>query len=286
VDHPAAVQRRETVVKVADKVAIVTGGGNGIGAALASKLAQHDARVVIADLDADAARTVAEGINAERAGAAIAAGADVADTAQIQRLITLAESAFGPVDLYFANAGITGAVGLNVSETEWDRSFDVNVRAHVRAAQLLVPGWIQRGEGYFVSTASAAGLLTQLGSATYAVTKHAAVGFAEWLNITYGDQGVRVSCLCPMGVNTKLLYEGEQSGDPLGDLATRAVTAAGDVLDPEDVADSVLAAVDEERFLILPHTSVLEMYRQKATDYDRWLGGMRRYQRSLLKETQ
>jgi NAD(P)-dependent dehydrogenase (short-subunit alcohol dehydrogenase family) len=286
VDHPAAVQRKETVVKVADKVAIVTGGGNGIGAALASKLAQHDARVVVADLDADAARTVAEGINAERAGAAIAAGADVADTAQIQRLITLAESGFGPVDFYFANAGITGAVGLNVSETEWDRSFDVNVRAHVRAAQLLVPRWIERGEGYFVSTASAAGLLTQLGSATYAVTKHAAVGFAEWLNITYGDQGVRVSCLCPMGVNTKLLYEGEQSGDPLGDLATRAVTAAGDVLDPEDVADSVLAAIDEERFLILPHTSVLDMYRQKGTDYDRWLGGMRRYQRSLLKETQ
>jgi NAD(P)-dependent dehydrogenase (short-subunit alcohol dehydrogenase family) len=273
-------------VKVADKVAIVTGGGNGIGAALASKLARHDARVVVADLDADAARTVAEGINADRAGAAIAAGADVADTAQIQRLITLAESGFGPVDLYFANAGITGAVGLNVSETEWDRSFNVNVRAHVRAAQLLVPGWIERGEGYFVSTASAAGLLTQLGSATYAVTKHAAVGFAEWLNITYGDQGVRVSCLCPMGVNTKLLYEGEQSGDPLGDLATRAVTAAGDVLDPEDVADSVLAAIDEERFLILPHTSVLDMYRQKGTDYDRWLGGMRRYQRSLLKETQ
>ncbi|HEY9304189.1 MAG TPA: SDR family oxidoreductase [Mycobacterium sp.] len=273
-------------MKVADKVAIVTGGGNGIGSALATKLAQHDARVVVADLDADAARVVADGINAERPGAAIPAGADVADTAQIQRLITLAESGFGPVDLYFANAGITGAAGLDVSEKEWDRSFDVNVRAHVRAAQLLIPGWIERGEGYFISTASAAGLLTQLGSATYAVTKHAAVGFAEWLNITYGDQGVRVSCLCPMGVNTKLLYEGEQSGDPLGDLATRAVTTAGEVLDPADVADSVLAAIEEERFLILPHASVLEMYRQKGIDYDRWLSGMRRYQRTLLKEAQ
>ena len=271
-------------MKVADKVAIVTGGGNGIGSALATKLAQQDARVVVADINSSAADAVAGAINAGRPGTAIGAGADVADTAQIQRLITLAESGFGPVDLYFANAGVTGAAGLDVSEKEWDRSFDVNVRAHVRAAQLLVPGWVERGQGYFVSTASAAGLLTQLGSATYAVTKHAAVGFAEWLNITYGDQGVRVSCLCPMGVNTKLLYEGEQSGDPLGDLATRAVTTAGDVLEPAAVADSVLAAIDEERFLILPHAAVLDMYRQKGTDYERWLSGMRRYQRSLLEE--
>jgi NAD(P)-dependent dehydrogenase (short-subunit alcohol dehydrogenase family) len=145
-----------------------------------------------------------------------------------------------------------------------------------------VPTWVERGEGYFVSTASAAGLLTQLGSATYAVTKHAAVGFAEWLNITYGDQGVRVSCLCPMGVNTKLLYSGEETGGVLGSLATRAVTAAGDVLEPAAVADIVLEAIDEERFLILPHPGVLDMYRQKAADYDRWLRGMRRYQRSLL----
>jgi NAD(P)-dependent dehydrogenase (short-subunit alcohol dehydrogenase family) len=274
-------------VKVAERVAIVTGGGNGIGSALAAKLAQQDARVVVADLDANAARVVADGINAERPGAAIAAGADAADTAQIQRLITLAESGFGgPVDLFFANAGITGVVGLEATEKEWDRSIDVNLRAHIRAAQLLIPGWVERGEGYFISTASAAGLLTQLGSATYAVTKHAAVGFAEWLNITYGDQGVRVSCLCPMGVNTKLLYEGEQSGHPLGDLATRAVTTAGDVLEPADVANSVLAAIEEERFLILPHAGVLDMYRQKATDYDRWLSGMRRYQRSLMEEAQ
>jgi NAD(P)-dependent dehydrogenase (short-subunit alcohol dehydrogenase family) len=270
-------------VKVADKVAIVTGGGNGIGGALAAKLAQQDARVLVADLDADAARAVADEINAERPGAAIAAGADVADTAQIQRLITLAESGFGPVDLYFANAGITGVAGLDVSEHEWERSIDVNLRAHLRAAQLLVPSWVERGEGYFVSTASAAGLLTQLGSATYSVTKHAAVGFAEWLNITYGDQGVRVSCLCPMGVNTKLLYSGEESGGVLGSLATRAVTTAGDVLEPTAVADIVLQAIDDERFLILPHPGVIDMYRQKAADYDRWLRGMRRYQRGLLE---
>ncbi|MDT5317660.1 MAG: hypothetical protein QOD88_182 [Mycobacterium sp.] len=269
-------------MKVAQKVAIVTGGGGGIGGALAAKLAQQGARVVVADLDADAALAVAESVNADQPGTAVGAGADVSDTAQIQRLIDLADSEFGPVDLYFANAGITGVAGLDISEHEWDRSIDVNLRAHLRAAQLLVPNWVERGEGYFVSTASAAGLLTQLGSATYSVTKHAAVGFAEWLNITYGDQGVRVSCLCPMGVNTKLLYSGEESGGVLGSLATRAVTAAGDVLEPTAVADIVLQAIDEERFLILPHPSVLDMYRQKAADYDRWLRGMRRYQRSLL----
>ncbi|ORW04273.1 SDR family oxidoreductase [Mycobacterium kyorinense] len=271
-------------MKVAQKVAIVTGGGGGIGGALAGKLSEKGARVVVADLDADAAKAVADTINDQRPGTAASAGADVSDTAQIRGLVELAEREFAPVDLYFANAGITGAAGLDVSEADWDRSIDVNLRAHIRAAQLLVPGWVERGEGYFVSTASAAGLLTQLGSATYSVTKHAAVGFAEWLNITYGDQGVRVSCLCPMGVNTKLLYSGEQSGDPLGDLATRAVTTAGAVLEPDAVADIVLEAVDDERFLILPHPEVLEMYRHKATDYDRWLRGMRRYQRSLLQQ--
>ena len=273
-------------MKLTHKVAIVTGGGGGIGGALAAKLTQHGAQVVVADIDTDRAAAVAGHINAERSGAAASAGADVSDAGHIQRLIDLAESEFGPVDMYFANAGITGVAGLDVSDAEWDRSIDVNLRAHIRAAQLLVPGWVERGEGYFISTASAAGLLTQLGSATYSVTKHAAVGFAEWLNITYGDQGVRVSCLCPMGVNTKLLYAGEHSGDPLGELATRAVTSAGEVLEPDAVAAAVLEAIDEERFLILPHPIVLEMFRHKAGDYDRWLRGMRRYQRSLQVDAQ
>lgn len=269
-------------MKVARKVAIVTGGGGGIGGALAEKLARQGARVVIADVDAAAGQAVAERVNADQPGAAVSAGADVSDTAAIQRLIDLAERVFGPVDLYFANAGIAGPVGLDVSDDDWQRSIDVNLLAHVRAARLLVPGWVQRGGGYFVSTASAAGLLTQLGGATYSVTKHAAVGFAEWLSIGYGDLGVRVSCLCPMGVNTKLLYAGQDSADPLGRIATRVVTAAGEVLEPARVADIVLEAIDEERFLILPHQQVLEMYRQKGSDYDRWLRGMRRYQRSLL----
>src|ERR1700744_3718817 len=282
-DCPVAVQRRrESVVKVADKVAIVTGGGNGIGAALAANLAPQDARVFVADINAQAADAVASGINADRAGAAIASGGDVSDTEHIKQLIALAENEFGPVDLYFANAGITGVSGLEVTEEEWDQSLDVNLRAHIPAAQLLVPGWIERGEGYFISPASAAGLLTQLGSATYSVTKHAAVGFAEWLSITFGDQGVRVSCLCPMGVNTELLYAGEKTGDPRGVAATRAVTSAGEVLEPAQIARDVLAAVDEERFLILPHAAVADMFRQKATDYERWIRGMRRYQASLL----
>jgi NAD(P)-dependent dehydrogenase (short-subunit alcohol dehydrogenase family) len=270
-------------VKVADKVAIVTGGGNGIGAALAVKLAHQGARVVVADLDGDAAQAVVDRINADHPGVAAACTGDVSETTHIQQLIALATSQFGPVDLYFANAGITGVSGLDVTEAQWDQSLDVNLRAHIRAAQLLVPEWVERGEGYFVSTASAAGLLTQLGSATYSVTKHAAVGFAEWLNITFGDQGVRVSCLCPMGVNTKLLYSPGEAEDPLARLATRAVTSAGDVIEPADVADIVLAAVEDEHFLILPHPAVLEMYRHKGADYDRWLRGMRRYQRSLME---
>ncbi|TSD93644.1 SDR family oxidoreductase [Skermania sp. ID1734] len=269
-------------MKVKDKAAIVTGGGNGIGAALAAKLAAEGAKVVVADLDETAAQAISDDINADHAESAIGAGGDVSDTAQIQRLIELCESEFGSVDLYFANAGITGPPGLELSEQDWDLVLDVNLRAHIRAAQLLVPRWLDKGEGYFVATASAAGLLTQIGSAGYSVTKHAAVGFAEWLNITYGDRGIRVSCLCPMGVNTKLLYAGADSGDPLGRAATRAVTAAGDVLEPAQVADIVLEAIDAERFLILPHEQVLQMYRQKGADYDRWLSGMRRYQSSLL----
>ncbi|OMC11292.1 dehydrogenase [Mycolicibacter heraklionensis] len=267
-------------MKVADRVAIVTGGGGGIGGALAAALAEAGAKVVVADLDAEAAAAVADRINAAQPGAAIGRGGDVSDTATIGELIALAQEHYGPVDFYFANAGTAGALGL-AGDADWDHAIDVNLRSHIRAAQLLIPDWVRRGAGYFVSTASAAGLLTQLGAAAYSVTKHAAVGFAEWLNITYGDQGVRVSCLCPMGVNTKLLYAGEQSGDPLGDLATRAVTTAGAVLEPADVAAEVLAAIDEERFLILPHPVVLEMFRHKAGDYDRWLSGMRRYQRGL-----
>ena len=250
---------------------------------MAQSLVERGAKVLVADLNAEAAKAVSDKINAVHAGATINATADVSDEVQIARLISQAEAVFGPVDLFFANAGIIGAMGLEASEEIWDQTLNVNVLAHIRAARLLVPGWLERGDGYFVSTASAAGLLTQIGSATYSVSKHAAVAFAEWLSVTYGRRGVRVSCLCPMGVNTPLLYEGENSGDPRGVAATRAVVNAGNVLEPTEVAEIVLAAMDEEHFLILPHKNVLDMYRQKGADYDRWLRGMRRYQATLLE---
>jgi NAD(P)-dependent dehydrogenase (short-subunit alcohol dehydrogenase family) len=269
-------------VKVAQQVAVVTGGGGGIGGAIAARLAAEGARIVVADIDGAAAEQVSSQINRTSPGAAVSATGDVSDEACIRGLIEQAEATFGPVDLYFANAGITGTRGLETTEDVWDQVFDVNIRAHIRAARLLVPGWVERGSGYFVSTASAAGLLTQIGAPAYAVTKHAAVAFAEWLSVTYGNQGIRVSCLCPMGVDTKLLNAGRESEDPSRSVASRAVTSAGEVLAPAVVADVVLEALADERFLILPHENVLEMYRQKASDYDRWLRGMRRYQDRLL----
>lgn len=180
------------------RTAVVTGAGSGIGAAIAAALADRRARVVVADLDGDAAERTVAAITAHHPGAAVAVAGDVADPAVIATLIDTAERTFGPVALYVANAGVMGAPGLG-DDADWDRVLAVNLRAHIRAAQQLVPGWVERGEGYFVSTASAAGLLTQIGAAGYAVSKHAAVGFAEWLAVTYGDRGVRVSCLCPMG---------------------------------------------------------------------------------------
>lgn len=261
------------------KVAVVTGAGAGIGAALAQRLVSSGAQVVLADVSPEVT-TVADELG-ERATAVVG---DISRPEVIDHLIQTADTHFGGLHLFFANAGIGGASGLDVSESDWDASFEVNIRSHIRAAQRLVPRWVEAGEGYFVSTASAAGLLTQIGSATYTVTKHAAVAFAEWLNITYGDQGVRASCLCPMGVETALLYAGRDSGDALGAAATNAVLAAGDVLQPTDVADAVLLAVQEERFLILPHPQVLDMMRQKTSDHERWLRGMRRYQNSLLND--
>ncbi|MFR9753461.1 SDR family oxidoreductase [Nocardia sp. 004] len=266
-------------MEISGKVAIVTGAGSGIGAALADRLVAAGAKVVLADLDGESAAKTAESLGS----AALAVGGDVAEETVIRTLIERAEAEFGPVDLYFANAGIGGGGDLDSTDQQWAAALEVNVMAHVRAARLLVPGWLERGSGYFISTASAAGLLTQLGSAPYAVSKHAAVGFAEWLSVTYGDRGVRVSCVCPMGVETPLLRGG---GDPAehtaaAELAMRAVTSAGTVLSPEETADIVLAGVAEEHFLILPHPEVLKMYRYKGSDYDRWIDGMRRFQATL-----
>ncbi|ANE81835.1 dehydrogenase [Mycobacterium adipatum] len=263
-------------MQIEGKVAVITGAGSGIGRALALALAAAGASVVAGDIDAAAAAQTAATIG-ERA---LGVGADAASAAGIAALLDAAREAFGRVDIYVANAGIIGVPGLG-GDSDWDRVLEVNLRAHIRAADALLPDWIDRGSGYFVSVASAAGLLTQVGAAGYAVSKHAAVGFAEWLSITYGDKGIGVTCVCPMGVATPLLEAITGAEDATARVAAASITTAGEVLSAEDVAAATLAGVREDRFLVLPHASVLDMYRGKGTDYDRWISGMRRYQRAL-----
>jgi NAD(P)-dependent dehydrogenase (short-subunit alcohol dehydrogenase family) len=254
------------------KVVIVTGAAGGIGGALVRRF--HRAGTAgVAALDLDEAGAVA--LAGELGDGVIGLRCDVSKEADVVATIETTEARFGPVDVYCANAGIGGGTDLETPIDDWHKAVDVNVMAHVFAARRLVPGWVERGSGYFVATASAAGLLTQIGSAPYAVTKHGAVAFAEWLAVTYGDQGVGVSCLCPMGVNTNMLNAGTSS-DGTFETGAAVVRAAGDVLEPETVADVVLEAIEAGRFLILPHPEVLTFFQRKASDYDRWLSGMRR----------
>jgi NAD(P)-dependent dehydrogenase (short-subunit alcohol dehydrogenase family) len=262
------------------RVAIITGAGSGIGRALANAFAAAGARVVIGDINAIAANETAQFIRG-RGQSAVAQQADASTAIDIRALIALANREFGPVDVYVANAGVAGSPGLGIDESDWDRAIAVNLSAHIRAATLLVPGWIERRNGYFVSIASAAGLLTQIGGASYAVTKHAAVGFAEWLAIEYGDMGVGVSCVCPLGVNTPLLKSTLLAPDDTERLIGDAIVAAGEVIEPEQVASVTVDAVRNGRFMVLPHPHVLGMYQQKSLDYDRWIAGMRRYRASL-----
>ncbi|WP_349828375.1 SDR family NAD(P)-dependent oxidoreductase [Brevibacterium litoralis] len=257
-------------------VAIVTGGASGIGRAIARAFVAAGGQVLIADLSPDV-HTVAADI-----GTASWEG-DCSSLSGIEEMVAKAEADLGPVDFFFANAGIVGPPGLGEDEDAWDAVIDINTRQHVRAAKVMVPKWQERGGGYFVSTASAAGLLTQLGQLSYSVTKHATVGFAEWLNIAYGDEGIRCSVLCPQGVNTPLLNGGATADSDKDRQANQAVTTAGRVLEPEEVAQAVLDAIEAETFLILPHPEVLDMYRMKGSDYDRWLRGMRRYQKKLAE---
>jgi NAD(P)-dependent dehydrogenase (short-subunit alcohol dehydrogenase family) len=264
-------------MKVHGKVAVVTGAAGGIGAAVAARLAADGAQVVLADLDSDRVHAAAETIASRFPGQALAFAGDISSAAAIGALIEYASDALGPVDIFHANAAVGGLGGLGASEDLWEQAWQVNTMAHVRAARLLVDGWVERGAGYFIATASAAGLLTQLGAAPYTLTKHAAVAFAEWLSITYGDRGVRVSCLCPQAVDTRMLEDAHAAAAHAASGA-RAIEASGAVMSPEQVADAVADGIEHERFLILPHAEVSEYVRRKAADRDRWLAGMRRLQ--------
>ncbi len=257
---------------------VVTGAANGIGRALARRFHGDRARVVASDRDSDALAAVVDQLNASRPGSAAAVVVDIGTEAGNQQLVAAAEDTFGPIDLFFANAGVAIGTDLTTSEAEWELAFNVNVHAHRWAAKYLLPGWLARGEGYFCATASAAGLLSQIGSAPYSLTKHAAVAFAEWMSITYGEQGVRVSCLCPQGVNTNMLNAGPLNSNGAGNV----VRAAGVVLEPDDVAEVAVAVIQAETFLILPHPEVLMYLQRKTGDYDRWLAGMRKLQARIV----
>jgi len=262
-------------MKIDGSVAVVTGAASGIGRSIAAALAAAGASVVAGDVDAVSVAETAAVIGG------VAAVADASSNDGIATLLDTARRTFGPVDIYVANAGIGGQPGLGDDEADWDRIIDINLRAHIRAAKAVVPEWLERGGGHFVAVASAAGLLTQLGAAPYSVTKHAAVGFAEWLAISYGDRGIGVSCVCPMGVDTPLLRGMLDSPQSEMRVAGAAVAGAGAVIGPEAVAAMVVQAIADGTFLVLPHPEVLAMYRQKGADYDRWIAGMRRYQASL-----
>lgn len=244
------------------KVIVVTGGASGIGAAMLRRFRQEGAAgLVVADLNEAQAQAVAADVGG------IAVRTDVSKEADVQALIDRATAHYGRVDVLCSNAGIALGGGLAAPLEDWQRSWDINLMAHVYGARAVLPQMVARGEGYLLQTASAAGLLSHPESATYAVSKHAVVSLAEWLSMNYGDQGIRVSCLCPQGVRTPMLLG--QDGDRKSFLVEAAVT-------PEKVADDVVQAMREERFLVLPHPEVLDYLRGKTADYDRWLGGMRR----------
>ncbi|MGW3955045.1 SDR family oxidoreductase [Streptomyces sp. NPDC004752] len=245
---------------VQDAGVVVTGAGGGIGAALARRFAAEGARVVVNDLDADRAEAVADEIGG------IAVPGDAATTVAAAR-----DALGGTVDVYCANAGLGSGGSQDAPEDVWARAWDLNVMAHVRAAHALLPGWLERGTGRFVSTVSAAGLLSMIGAAPYSVTKHGAYAFAEWLSLTYRHRGLKVHAICPQGVRTDMLAAVGSAGE----LVLRPTA-----IEPEDVADALFQGIEEDRFLILPHPEVAEYYRLRATDPDRWLSGMNQLQRT------
>ena len=255
-------------MEIRDRVVVVTGGGGGIGGALCRRFAADGARhVVVSDIDREAAKTVA----AEIGGTAVRA--DVTVEADVASLVGETVAAHGRIDIYCSNAGVAFGGGPEAADNAWRRSWEVHVMAHAYAARALLPGMLERGEGYIVGTISAAALLNHILAAPYAVTKAAGLSFFEWMAIAYHDAGIRVSALCPQGVRTAMLaQEGE-----------RNFLTAG-ALDPDQVAEFVVEAIRDERFLILPHPEVGEFFQRKATDYERWLRGMRRLRARILKE--
>jgi len=251
-------------MRLEENCVVVTGGAGGIGAAMARRFASEGARaVVVADVQAEPLAAVADDIPN-----VFAVRCDVTDEGDIRALVEQTEDRFGPIDLFCSNAGIVVPGGADASDEVWRRSLDVNVMAHVYAARILVPRMIDRGGGYLLQTASAAGLLTQIGSAPYSVTKHAALALAEWLAITYGEKGIKVSVLAPQAVRTAMTTGVRDGG----------VAGVDGMLEPAAVADAVVRGLASEAFLILPHPQVLEYFRRKASDYDRWISGMRRLQ--------
>jgi NAD(P)-dependent dehydrogenase (short-subunit alcohol dehydrogenase family) len=254
-------------MELVDRNVVVTGAGSGIGRALARRFADERPRaLIVADLNLDAAQATAEEVGAT------AVRVDVSREAEIVALVERARELGGPIDVFFSNAGVPGpGGGPDGSNDEWQRTWEINVMAHVWAARAVLPEMVERGDGYLLSTASAAGLLTQVSALAYSATKHAAVSVAEWLAINYGDAGVKVSCLCPQGVRTPML-DLALDQDPIGSVAL--VTEG--LLDPDEVAEVVVAAMREERFLILPHPQVADHMALKATQPARWIGGMRK----------
>ncbi len=248
---------------------VVTGGGNGIGRALCERFAREGAgHVTVVDLDEENAAAVAGEIGGT------ARGVDVGDRASIVELVRSVERAQGPIDLFVSNAGILVPGSVEAPVDAWQKIWDVNVMAHVHAAHAVLPGMLERGEGAFLNTCSAAGLLTQIGSAPYSVTKHASVAFAEWLSITYGDQGIKVFALCPQAVNTAMTAGTEAGG----------VAGVDGMLEPAEIAEAVIRGLAAESFLILPHESVRTYFQRKAGDYDRWIKGMRKLNAQFLPE--
>jgi NAD(P)-dependent dehydrogenase (short-subunit alcohol dehydrogenase family) len=255
-------------MEVGGRVVVVTGAARGIGRALARAFsAAGAAGVVVADIDGKGAESVAREIK----GTAVAC--DVADESSVQAMVEKAESTYGRIDIVCSNAGIAVGGGPEAANEDWQRIWAVNVMSHVLIARHVLPGMLARREGYLVGTISAAGLLNHVFAAPYGATKAAALSFFEWLAIAHGDDGIRVSCLCPQGVRTDMLAAESRLG--LEFLTANAV-------EPEQVADVVIDGIRQEKFLILPHPEVAEYFQRKATDYDRWLNGMRRMRKRVL----